>query len=215
MALESFVLQNHQNLHHLRPLVFLSLLQIPQSHLLIFRMHSSFAHHFPLTVAPPQTHRIHYQIRPPTPKRPPTADLLQLVWLPRTLRSLLLPLLTKPSLNANLPLLILLWLAEVSHRSVRSHHPLRTSLIPWNLPKRPSPTKATMHLHHAHFNVQRHFPTSDLMYIEQDVALQSIRSYFPHLTLIVLLLQFRRIPAIDLRWPSEQPILLLLLVIDL
>ena len=200
MVLESFVLQNYQNLHHLRPLVFLSLLQIPQSHLLIFRMHSSFAQYSPSTVEPPQTHRIHYQICPTTPKRPPIVDLPQLVWLPRTLRSLLLPLLPKPSLNANLPLLLLLWLAELGHRIVRSHHhPLRNSLIPWHLPKLPSPTQAVRLLHHAHFNVQRDFPTSDLMTIEQGFALQNIRSYFPHLTLIVLLLQFRRIPATDLR----------------
>jgi hypothetical protein len=96
-----------------------------------------------------------------------------------------------------------LCVAEVSHRSVRSHHhPLRTSLMPWHLPKLPSPTKAVRRLHHGHFNVQRDFLTSDLISNQQVVTPQNIRSYFPHLTLIVLLLQFRLIPAIDLHWPS-------------
>jgi hypothetical protein len=88
-----------------------------------------------------------------------------------------------------------LCVGEVSHRSFRNHHLLRTSLITWNLPKRPSPTQDIRSLHLAHFNVQGDFPTSALMSIEQGVGPQNLRIYFPQLASVDLLLHFRRIAA--------------------
>jgi hypothetical protein len=88
-----------------------------------------------------------------------------------------------------------LCVGQVSHRSFRNHHPLRTSLIPWHLPKRPSPTQAIRSPHHAHFNVQGDFPTYDLMSIEQGAGPQNLRIYFPQLASVDLLLHFIRIAA--------------------
>jgi hypothetical protein len=84
--------------------------------------------------------------------------------------------------------------------------------MPWHLPKLPSPTKAVRRLHHVHFNVQSDFPTSDLMSLEQGFAPQNIRSYFPHLDSVFLLLKAILIAALYLRCPRSHLIPLLLLV---
>lgn len=204
----SLALRSHQNLHHHRSLVFLSLLQNPQNHLLNFRMHSIFADHFPLTVVPTQIHRIHYQILLAIPRRPPIADLLELVSLNRILRSL--PLHFKHSHNANLPILLMVSLAQIIRQSDRNHHPLSSYLIPWHLPERPRPTQGSRCLHHANFNFHRHFPTSLLMFIVKGLIPENYRSYYPQIALIILLLRFRWYAATsDFRRPNY------LLLIDL